>query len=142
MITIIISLFFLSFGKSPVTHQDKIPVTWTFKYQDLGKKIKVTATASIDAHWAVYSQTTDDNGPVPTAFYVGDEKVFFQEKSKLIKHIDPLFEVEVKKFKKEAVFVGEFDKNSLKSREGKVVYMCCDDEKCLPPTDVAFKISW
>lgn len=122
--------------------QDKMPVTWTFAYQDTGKKIKVTATATIAEHWAIYSQTTDDNGPVPTAFYLGDEKVLFQEKSKLIKHIDPLFEVEVKKFKKEAVFVGEFDKNSLKNRDGKVVYMCCDDEKCLPPTDVAFKISW
>src|SRR5690606_26877123 len=118
------------------------PVTWTFNYQEKGDKITVTATAKIAKNWSVYSQFTEDNGPIPTSFYIGDVKVVFKEKSKPVKQIDALFEVEVIKFKNEAVFTYEIEKKLLSAREGRVEYMCCDDEKCLPPTDVAFKISW
>lgn len=116
------------------------PVKWTFESKDLGDKIEVTATATMKAEWFIYSQLTDDNGPIPTSFTVGDQTVQFEEKSTAIKGFDELFEVEVIKFKEVAVFSKSFDKVSGNVLKGYVTFMSCDGEKCLPPADVDFVV--
>lgn len=133
----IILITFLQFGFSQSS-----PVLWTFSYEDKGNKVLVTATAKIAKNWAIYSQFTNDEGPIPTAFYVGEERLDWKEVTKPIKQMDPLFEIEVIKFKNQAIFTLEMEKSRIHSKDGKVIFMCCDDEKCLPPAEVAFKISW
>lgn len=118
------------------------PVSWYFDFKDNGEEVKVTATANIQKNWTMYSQHTEDNGPVPTAFYIDDNKVVFSETSKVKKEFDKLFEVNVLKFKDKAEFVYTVKKGKKRSVSGVVQFMCCDNEKCLPPTDVPFNYSW
>jgi thiol:disulfide interchange protein DsbD len=100
------------------------------------------ATATMQKTWVLYSQFTDDNGPIPTSFIVNDAEVKFEEKSKALKEYDDMIEVEVIKFKDKAVFTKKFPIKKGESISGYVTYMTCDGEKCLPPTDVAFDLKY
>lgn len=125
--------FALSYG------QKLTPVTWTFEIKKVNEtEIELMATANIKKGWTIYSQFTEDNGPVPTAFIIGSETMSFEEKSISSKDYDPIFEVNVIKFKDKAVFtkiIKIIDKNEV---SGYVTFMTCDGEKCLPPADVEF----
>lgn len=118
------------------------PVQWSFSFEDKGNTVDILATATMNKKWTIYSQHTNDDGPVPTTFYLNNSKVVFTENSKVIKTFDELFEVEVLKFKETATFSYSFPKKDVNKITGKVRYMTCDDEKCLPPTDVMFNFSW
>ncbi|MBK6362773.1 MAG: hypothetical protein IPL63_17615 [Saprospiraceae bacterium] len=132
-------IFFLLFSFSLYGQS---PVNWNFEFRDKGDKIEVIATASMQKNWNIYSQHTEDNGPIPTGFYIGEELVVFQENSKAIKHLDPLFEVNVIKFKENASFSYIYQKGAKKEIKGYVTFMACNDEKCLPPSDVPFNFTW
>lgn len=122
------------------------PVSWDFKVNP--KKdgsYEFVATASLDGDWAIYSQHTAEGGPVPLSFTYekgvqlkGETK----ENSKAIKKMSDLFEVEVIKYKKEAVFTQNFTleegQNAIK---GTLRFMCCDDLRCLPPAEVSFDVA-
>lgn len=119
------------------------PVTWTFETKEVDDhNIELIATASIQKTWVLYSQFTDDNGPIPTSFVVNNIEMKFDEKSKAIKEFDSMFDVEVIKFKEIAVFTKTFPIKKGDSLSGYVTYMTCDGEKCLPPTDVNFDLKY
>ena len=92
--------------------------------------------------WVIYSQFTDDDGPVPTIFVVNDSDTKLEEKSKIFTEFDELFGVNVSKFKNKAVFTKRFKIEELPVLKGYVTYMTCDGAKCLPPTDVVFELNW
>jgi hypothetical protein len=118
------------------------PVKWNFEFIDKGDKIEINATASMQKNWNIYSQHTEDNGPIPTEFYINEELVVFEEKSKALKQLDPLFVVNVIKFKENASFSFLYDKRDKKEIKGYVTFMACNDEKCLPPSDVPYNFTW
>lgn len=136
------NIFFslLMFGALHLSGQN--PVTWKFSFEDKGEEVLITAVADILPGWAIYGQELGDDGPIPTQFYVNGTPVVFSEKSKGKKEMDPIFEIEIKKFKKQAVFTHGLKKETSKKLEGYVTFMTCDDEKCLPPVDVPFKFTW
>ena len=119
------------------------PVSWTFetKKED-DQNVEVIATATMQKTWVLYSQFTDENGPIPTSFVVNNTDVKFDEKSKAIKEFDNMFEVEVIKFKEKAIFTKTFPIKKGESLTGYVTYMTCDGVKCLPPTDVTFDLKF
>ena len=50
---------------------------------------------------------------------------------------DKVFEMEIAKFKKTAIFTQQIEiKDDSKPFHGYLTFMTCDDTKCLPPTDV------
>jgi hypothetical protein len=120
--------------------QSPSPVKWSFESREIGgDKIEITATATIPPKWCTYSQMTSDEGPIPTEFVIGDDVIKFEEKSKSSKEMDPIFEVEVIKFKDKAIFTHQ----TTKSNVGKMLYttyMCCDDIRCLPPVTLEYII--
>lgn len=118
------------------------PVKWKFSFEDKGEQVLITAVADISSGWAIYGQELGDDGPIPTQFYVNGALIVFSEKTKGKKELDPIFEIEIQKFKKQAVFTQSFKKGTSKKLEGYVTFMTCDDEKCLPPVDVPFKFTW
>jgi hypothetical protein len=118
------------------------PVQWSFSFEDKGNTVDILATAIMNKKWTIYSQHTNDEGPVPTTFYIDNSKVVFTENTKVITTFDELFEVEVLKFKETATFSYLFPKKDVNKITGKVKFMTCDDEKCLPPADVMFNFSW
>ena len=119
------------------------PVKWTFEIKKINNTdYEIMATADINTGWTIYSQFTNDNGPVPTSFTLGSDTVSFEEKSKSTKEYDPLFEVDVIKFKNKAVFTKTIKRTDKTEVNGYVTYMTCDGEKCLPPTDVDFSFKF
>jgi len=119
------------------------PVSWTFETKKLDDhNVEMIATATMQKTWVLYSQFTDDNGPIPTSFVVNGAEVKFEEKSKALKEFDNMFEVEVIKFKDNAVFTKKFSIKKEESISGYVTYMTCDGAKCLPPTDVTFDLKF
>ncbi|MGB4840669.1 MAG: cytochrome c biogenesis protein CcdA [Saprospiraceae bacterium] len=129
------------------------PVKWNFEIRKVsGDEYKIIYTAKIDKGWTVYSQYTSDDGPVPTSVNYDDMSGIkligkATESGKRKEGMDPFFGVNVIKFTAEKPFVIEQKikvTNASKPIIGYVNFMACDNEKCLPPSDVEFslKIPW
>jgi thiol:disulfide interchange protein DsbD len=140
-----LSLFFfivLTLGLSA----QKSPVSWNFSLEPKGNdKATFVAQASIAKGWNIYAVYMSDEGPIPTSFAFDkidngslDGKVI--EASTPIKGYDELFEMEVVKFKNEAVFQQSFITKPGFQLSGAVTFMCCDSERCLPPATVSFAL--
>ena len=122
------------------------PVTWDFEVtQNEDASYTLTAKAELDENWVLYSQFTGKGGPIPLEFnydpgvqLIGDTK----EDSEAIKKMSKLFDVEVIKFEKEAIFTQKFKlEKGQTSIKGYLTFMCCDGLRCLPPTDVEFDVA-
>ena len=147
---IIFSLF-LSFFLVSNSAQGQIlePVKWKFSTKHVkGDEYDLIFTASIDDAWSVYSQHTSDDGPVPTAInYDNPEVVEFVGESAEVGHkkegFDPLFDVNVIKFlgDKDYMILQRVKKKSDEPLVGYITFMTCDDETCLPPTDIDFSFT-
>ena len=121
-----------------------VPVDWSFEVVEGDDDYILRATADLEENWAIYSQHTGEGGPIALSFTFEDPSILIggaEEKSKAIKEMSELFEVEVIKFKKQAIFEQKFTKKKgMKTISGGVRFMCCDASRCLPPTDVQFDI--
>ncbi len=125
-----------------VFSQKASPVSWDFELKQINtSEHELIATASIKKDWVLYSQFTDENGPIPTQFVVNGKPVSFEEKTKALKEFDALFDVEVIKFKEKAVFSLRLHNVKETEINGYVTYMACDGAKCLPPVDVNFSLN-
>lgn len=139
-----IILVVLSFCTVHLMAQNMDPVSWTYIINPTttDHQYELTITADIDGDWVVYSQHTDPDGPVPTSFTYNDGAHLLgatQEMTSPIKAYSDLFEVEVVKFKKEAIFRQTFmDDDGAVSIDGAIRYMTCDGLRCLPPKTIEF----
>ena len=138
-----IPLIFLFFAwVSGAMGQKTSPVSWKFDIKMISNaEVEVIATADLAKGWVTYSQFTDPEGPIPTEFVIGDQKINFEEKTKPIKELDEMFGVEVIKFKSQAIFVKKIPVPASGKVEGYVTYMTCDGSRCLPPVDANFSIN-
>ncbi|WP_156825683.1 protein-disulfide reductase DsbD family protein [Lewinella cohaerens] len=122
------------------------PVRWEVQVDEYGDKdYEITFTANLQEEWNLYSQDTEDNGPIPTAFYIqqGDEEVIlpFLESGDLKEGMDPVFGVIVKKYDHGPVTFSNRStgENPLK---GVIEYMSCDATRCIPMnTDFAISFN-
>ena len=108
---------------------------------------EVVFTAVIDKGWHVYSTDLGDGGPISATFNV--EKIFGAEVvgklkpvGKEISTFDKLFEMKVRYFENTAQFVQKLKlTGGAYQLEGYLEYGACNDENCLPPTQVPFQFS-
>ena len=108
---------------------------------------EIVFTASIDKGWHVYSTDLGDGGPISATFNV--EKISgatvvgkLQPKGKEIASYDKLFEMNVRYFESTAQFVQKLKLTGGDYKiEGFLEYGACNDENCLPPTQVEFNFS-
>ena len=108
---------------------------------------EVVFTAAIDKGWHVYSTDLGDGGPISATFNV--EKIFGAEVvgklkpvGKEISTFDKLFEMKVRYFENTAQFVQKLKlTGGAYQLEGYLEYGACNDESCLPPTQVPFQFS-
>ena len=123
------------------------PVKWDTQYKQINDtEFDLIFTAKIDAGWSIYSQYLEsDDGPVRTSFE-WDSGDHFQllgkneESGDRSEGYDKLFDMNVIKFKKKAVFTQRVKATDLsKAISGYLTFMTCDDKRCLPPTDVDFE---
>ena len=145
------------------------PVKWTYESKKIKENTyELIFTATIERTWHLYSQDVPPppDGPEKTAFYfygmdgfeftdksikIVEEESFMRENSidllvvieegKAIEEVDPNFDVTLKYFEHEAEFKTEI---KLLTDDplvvgGYIYFMCCDDSKCLPPTEFEFE---
>ncbi len=121
------------------------PVEWTWEAKHLkDNTFQLVYKAKIDDGWAIYSQYLEsDEGPIRTSFEYdegGFELVGKNEESGgREESFDKVFEMNLIKFKKDAVFTQQIKVSDYsKPITGYLTFMTCDDSRCLPPTDVDF----
>ena len=121
------------------------PVKWNFSVKKISNvESELQFTATMDNGWHLYSQDIPEGGPIPTSFSFEKAMGFFLDgkvaEPKPIEVMDKNFNMKLKYFSDKVVFTQKVKVMSTKPVEvkGFVEFMCCDDEKCLPPTEAEF----
>jgi thiol:disulfide interchange protein DsbD len=126
------------------------PIDWKFSTERTGKnEYTLVFTAEIDNKWHLYSQFLPEGGPIPTSFSYDSSGHYalldrVEEISEVEEKFDAAFGMDLKMFSNEAVFR---QKIKILSPEeftltGSIEYMCCDDARCLPPTEEEFSFDF
>lgn len=108
---------------------------------------QIVFSGNIDAGWHVYSTDLPSGGPISATFNV--EKIQGAElmgkltpQGKEIENFDKVFEMKLRYFENTATFVQKFKITDASYQiEGYLEYGACNDENCLPPTEVPFSFS-
>jgi thiol:disulfide interchange protein DsbD len=119
------------------------PVQWEGSVTKLSdNEYELVMNASIEDKWHLYSQRSyGDDGPFPTEFSFanagqGFETVGKVEESKTKEVFDKVFNKKISFYEGKGTFTQKIKVTdaTVKSITAEVVFMVCDDEKCLPPT--------
>jgi len=146
-----LSFFVLFFGSClTLSAQILEPVKWETSHQYLGDdEYELVFTAKIDDGWKIYSQYLEsDDGPIRTSFNF-DESAHFkligrteESETNRKKMFDEVFKMNLITMKKEGVFTQKIKVSDLSEPvTGYLEFMCCDDTRCLPPTEVDFSFA-
>ena len=144
----LISSLLLSFVVCVLQAQIKDPVKFKTEFNTLSDtEAEIVFTAAIDKGWHVYSTELVDCGPISATFNV-DKTSGIELLGKLkpvgkeVATFDKLFEMKVRYFENTAKFIQKVKlTGGAYEIEGYLEYGACDDESCLPPTEVPFKFS-
>ena len=144
----LISSLLLSFVVCVLQAQIKDPVKFKTEFNTLSDtEAEIVFTAAIDKGWHVYSTELRDGGPISATFNV-DKTSGIELLGKLkpvgkeVATFDKLFEMKVRYFENTAKFIQKVKlTGGAYEIEGYLEYGACDDESCLPPTEVPFKFS-
>lgn len=144
----LISFLLLSFVVLGLQAQIMDPVKFKTELKNVSDtEAEIVFTATIDNGWHVYSTELGDGGPISATFNVekksGVELVGkLKPVGKEIDTFDKLFEMKVRYFEHSAKFVQKLKlTGGAYAIEGYLEYGACNDESCLPPTEVPFKFS-
>ncbi len=108
---------------------------------------EIVFTATIDKGWHIYSTDLGDGGPISATFNlekISGAKVAgkLKPQGKEVATFDKLFDMKVRYFVNTATFVQKLTlTGGAYYVEGYLEYGACNDENCLPPTQVPFKFS-
>lgn len=144
----LISSLLLSFVVCVLQAQIKDPVKFKTEFNTLSDtEAEIVFTAAIDKGWHVYSTELGDGGPISATFNV-DKTSGIELLGKLkpvgkeVATFDKLFEMKVRYFENTAKFIQKVKlTGGAYEIEGYLEYGACDDESCLPPTEVPFRFS-
>lgn len=124
-------------------------VKWTATVKKTGdKQYELKLMASISGDFHMYAQEAGVEGPVPTTIsftanplLIIDGKAI--ETGKKITKVEKAWDGKVNFYEKTVTFTQKIRaKTKAKTNIiGKVEFMVCNDEVCLPPSEFAFKVS-
>lgn len=139
----------LSFTAIASAQPVEAPVQWSYTAREAGEgQFDLIITADIAPGWYLYSQHLGDDGPIPTTitFYENEGYELLgatEEDGPKVEGMDGLFQMYVVKYKKQATFTQRIKAaEGLKEVAGYIEFMTCDEEKCLPPTEMEFTFSF
>jgi thiol:disulfide interchange protein len=125
------------------------PIDWKFSMDRISEQeAELVFKAAIENKWHLYSQDLPEGGPIPTSFSF-DESPGYERVGEVVEiteaevKYDASFELDLKMFSYEAEFRQKVKLTGKEAVEitGFVEYMCCDDERCLPPTEEKFSFT-
>jgi len=149
-IFIILAILLCSRMPLPAQALETEPVRWSFDARQVAEReYELIYTARVDVGWYLYSQKMESElGPVPTTIVYDQPEAIellgeARESGGRVEKYDPVFDMELVKFKNEAVFTQRVRFSETPTAiSGYIEYMCCDNEKCLPPKEVPFRFEW
>lgn len=145
-----LSIIFLSLSLSGFAQMGSAKqVSWTFSSKKIGdKKYEVKMTATIAGNYHLYAQVAGVEGPIPTTISFTPNPLLTMdgkpvEQGKKITKMEEAWGGKVNFYEKTVTFIQVVNaKTKAKtSLNGKIDFMVCDDELCLPPAEVPFKIA-
>ena len=147
MYRIVISLLAVIFSIS-VRGQIVDPVHFTSQLKMLeGDEAEIIFSATVDPGWHVYSTDMGNDGPISATFNAvkmdGVETVGkLKPRGNVVKQFDKMFDMELRFFEHKATFVQKirFTKPQY-TIECFLEYGACNDEMCMPPSQVELKKS-
>lgn len=124
-------------------------VRWSFTSKKIAEKTyEIHMTASLNGNWHLYAQNVGVDGPVPTAFTYTKNPLLLvdgkpKEVGKVIKKKEEVWGGVVNYYEKSVNFIQVVKvKGNIKTNiAGKVEFMVCDDQQCLPPSQVEFTVN-
>jgi len=123
-------------------------VKWTSAVKKTGdKQYELKLTASISGDFHMYAQEAGVEGPVPTTIsFTANPLLIIDGKAvetgKKITKVEKAWDGKVNFYEKTVTFTQKI-KAKTKAKTniiGKVEFMVCNDEVCLPPSEYAFKV--
>ena len=123
------------------------PVKWSYSSKRINdSEATVFIKATMENGWHIYSQTVPDGGPEATSFTFSASNDY-KLKGKTIEP-EPItrfvnaFKIKLSYFENSVVFQQRITQvGGSPTVEGNVVYMVCNDMKCLAPDEVEFSLS-
>ncbi|MEO1260445.1 MAG: protein-disulfide reductase DsbD domain-containing protein [Bacteroidota bacterium] len=144
----VLLLFALAFIASNATFAQLNPVKWSYEAKKVAdNEYDLILTAHVNDGWYIYSQTLEsDMGPIPTSFNWGeatDLQKIGDTKEDGLKHegYDEIFDMNVVKYSGHPTFTQRVKINKPTSLSVFVEYMTCDNDRCLPPTEIEAKFN-
>jgi len=136
------------FAGSMVMAQSSKEVTWNFTAKKISdKKYEIHMTATVGGDYHIYAQNAGD-GPIPTSFKFAKNPLIvpagkIQEIGKMVTKMESAWGHDVRYYEKTVDFVQvvNLKSNAKTSFAGKVEFMVCNDQQCLPPSDVDIKVN-
>ena len=133
---------------SSVRAQLAEPVQWSFKAEKISTtEYKVTLTATMDEGWYVYSQDLSGKGPVATRINFDPSKnIVFEGKPLELGNkkevFDQNFNMTVTKLLGKTTYeqMIKLNGNEKSTVKGKLLYMTCNGQMCMPPKNIDFNI--
>lgn len=131
---------------APVLAQFQNPITVKHTFKADGTDGVITFTADIEDGWHMYSTDLPDGGPTSATLNVDNIKGMelvgkLTPGDGVVEQYDPMFEMNVKFFERTAVFTQKVRITAPEYLlEGYLQYGACNDESCLPPTNVDFTV--
>lgn len=142
---IFLSWLLMAILSLPVFAQIQEPVKFKTEWKSVSaNELEIVFTGKMEKGWHVYSTELPDGGPVSATFNVdkleGAELVGkLKPAGKEIDKMDPIFGMQVRFFEGTATFVQKLKlKGGKYEVSGYLQYGACNDENCLPPTNVDF----
>lgn len=132
----------------PAVAQIQEPVKFKAELKTISDtEAQIVFTGKIDAGWHVYSTDLPSGGPISATF--NTEKIEGAElvgklipQGKEIEDFDKVFEMKLRYFEHTATFIQKLKiTGATYMIEGYMEFGACNDENCLPPTEVPFSFS-
>ena len=112
-----------------------------------GNNYDVIIRARIEEPWHLYSQYTEEGGPLPTKIMFNkipeiQLKGKVKEVGELHEKYEEVFMVNTLFYDQKVNFVQavELKGNGPKTLSGSITFMACKNELCLPPQEMPFKV--
>jgi thiol:disulfide interchange protein len=141
-------LLTITFFASKATAQMALPVQWSFNAVKVNNdEYEVRATANIQNGWYVYSQSLEKEGPIPTTLEIYKNPAIEvngkpEEVGVKKEDYDKNYDMKIVKLVGEVTIKQRVRlKDAAATVSGVVTFQTCNNEMCIPPQDVPFKVA-
>jgi thiol:disulfide interchange protein DsbD len=142
-----VSLMFVLIPLAFTSAQVHKPVKWSFvSVPGKGSEATLMITATLEDGWHIYSQYIEEGGPLPTTISFSPSQEYtridsVKEEGMAVKSYDKTFMMDIVWYAHSVVFSQKVTLHApLTIIQGKVEFMVCTEEMCLPPEVVSFNL--